>query len=166
MRLESYADVPLGTKGQQISKNVLMLRGYVESSGILKKVMSCLHRDHRFSPLLQTLQLVLTHLQLDLSMESPTLGFPWSQQAVYGHPDDFPMFKDRNKSKINIEFLLHTANFFKFHMTKKEAHTLYTLFHGLEDHQKPRAWDARLHKGPGVKKLGKHWKGSYGKLPS
>ena len=102
------------------------------------------------------------HWQLDLSLHSPVCGFPYSQQAVYAHPDDFPIFLDENYRKVNIEFLSHTANFFKYHIRNPQEQTLYHLFEQLEDHEKPRPWEARLFQGPGVKKLGKKWKGSYG----
>lgn len=60
---------------------------------------------------------------------------------------------------------MHTANFFKYHITLESENTLYTLFNELEDDQKPRAWEGQLQQGrgiPGVKRLGSHWKGSYG----
>ena len=53
-----------------------------------------LQEKSNINPLLQTLQLVLTHLQLNIPSlkASPALGFAYSQFAVYAHPDDFPMF--------------------------------------------------------------------------
>lgn len=93
-------------------------------------------------------------------------GFPHSQIAVYGHPEQYPLFLD-NGFQVNIDLLMHTANFFKYHMTREDENTLFTLFKELKDDQKPRAWDSQLQQGrgvPGVKKIGSHWKGSYGKF--
>lgn len=165
MLSESYANVPMGHKAKETSKNILALRNYVQRSNILDKVLSCLYRDPTFNPALKTLQAVLTHLQFDLSLRLPTLGFSYSQKAVYGHPNKFPMFRGQNYNKVNIDFIMHTANFFKYHMTMKDAQTLYEVYSELEDHEKPKAWSSRIHQGPGVEKLGKRWKGSYGELP-
>lgn len=163
---ESYAHLPLGYKATAASKNIIALREYVQSSNILDKVLSCLYRTPEFSPALKTLQLVLFHLQLDLSLGPATsvYGFPYSQKAVYGHPGKVPLFQGRNFNKVNIDFLMHTGNFFKYHLAEPQAQTLYELFSELEPHEQPQAWDSRVHQGPDVKELGKHWKGSYGKL--
>lgn len=117
------------------------------------------------NPLLQTLQLVLTHLQLNSPSVrgNPSLGFAYSQFAVYSHPDDFPMFSANSIWQISTNLLLHIANFFKHHLTEKGENTLYELFNQLKAHEKPKAWDSRLVQGGGAKTLGKHWKGTYGK---
>ena len=116
----------------------------------------------RVNPLLQTIQLVFTHFSMEYATECPSSAFPESQLAVYSHPDNYPIFLDASKSTINAEFLLHTANFFKYHMTRVDECTLYIPFVRLEWVEKPRGWQSSL--GQGMMKLGKSWKGSYGKL--
>lgn len=131
------------------------------------KLRFAYHKEQsNINPLLQTLQLVLTHLLLDISSvkASPVLGFAYSQFVVYSHPDVFPMFSTNGTWQISTELLLNIANFFKHHLTQ-EGETLYELFSQLKAHEKPKAWNSRLVQGGGVKKLGKHWKGTYGRSP-
>ena len=132
---------------------------------MLKMRSSSVEKKSNINPLLQTLQLVLTHLNLDISSvrASPVLGFANSQFLVYSHPDDFPMFSENGLWQISTNLLVHTANFFRHHLAEKGENTLYELFSELKAHEKPKAWDSRLVQGEGVKKLGKHWKGTYGK---
>lgn len=93
-------------------------------------------------------------------MDCPTYGFPASQQVAYSHPDAHPLFLDSCKKKVNIPFLLHISNFFKYHMTREEEATLFHHFRELEDYEKPKVWQGRLEQG--TRKLNKSWKGSYG----
>ena len=120
------------------------------------------------NPLLQTLRLVLTHLELSipLARASPALGFAYSQKACYTSPDMFPMCDTSDGTgtwRVSMELLLHIATFFKFHLTQKGESTLYEIFSELKTHEKPKAWNSRLEQGRGVKKLGTNWKGTYGK---
>ena len=136
----------------------------MQRSCMLRKVYHSLKEKTNMNPRLQTIQLVLTHLELQIpsGKASPTRGFAYSQCAVYAHPDDFPMFSTDGIWQISTNFLLHVVNFFKHHLTQKDEHTLYELFSELKAHEKPKAWSSRLVQGQGVKKLGKHWKGTYG----
>ena len=114
-----------------------------------------------------TLQLVFTHWQLDLSMRPLTYGFGYSKHAVYGSPEKYPLFLDVDCMNMNTMFLLHIVNFFKYHLTNEKEDTLFKAYSQLENGQMPRAWDGPLQQGrgiAGVKKLGRHWKGSYGEF--
>ena len=156
-------DLPPCAKAETLSNNLAALRRYVQQSNILSHVLSCLNRDDRtFNPALKTLQLTLTHLLLDPSLSLGTIGFEYSQKAVYEHPAKQPLFRGQNYSKVNIELIMHTVNFFKHHMMNPDAQTLYELYHELEDHERPQPWNSRLQQCPGVAKLGRYWKGSYG----
>ena len=163
--LESYANLPVGRKAVRLSNNIREIERFVRRSGILKKVFFYLEENSNMNPLLQTLQLVLTHLELNISSgkANPHLGFEFSQSAVYYHPDDLPMLNAAGTGQVSIKLLLHIANFFKHHLTQKDQGTLYELFSQLEPHEKPKAWNSKLVQGDGVQKLGKHWKGTYGK---
>ena len=136
----------------------------MQRSGFLRKAFFSLEENSNINPLLQTLQLVLTHLELDIgsAKANPPLGLAYSQFAVYCHPDDFPMFNFDFKWQVSINLLLHIANFWKHHMTRKDESTLYELFSQLQEHEKPKAWKSRLVQGDDVERLGKHWKGTYG----
>ena len=110
-------------------------------------------------PFLETIQLVLTHWSLDLSLSCPTFNFPSSQKQVYGHPDDFPLFLDAQMKRVNVEWLLHVVNFFKYHMVGKEEMSLYPSYVQLADEDLPKVWTEPLRQG--VRRLGSHWKGTY-----
>lgn len=96
-------------------------------------------------------------------MATPPLGFQDSQCAVYSHPRKVPLIGDVIFN-VNTQFLMHLVNFFRQHLTQASEHTLYELFRELGDHEKPRAWDSKLYNGPGVKKLGRYWKGTFGEF--
>lgn len=70
------------------------------------------------------------------------------------------MFLDKYMRRINIEYVLHIANFFKYHMVRSEEHTLYQDVWMLAEDQKPKIWEEKLEDG--TKPLGRYWKGSYG----
>ena len=107
------------------------------------------------------MQLALTHWSLDLSLNNLTFGFAESQSQVFGHPDKFPLFLNGEMDKVNVKYLLHIVNFFKYHMTKQEEASLYPYYSELTNELRPKAWTEPLHQG--VKELGSHWKGTYGK---
>ena len=65
--------------------------------------------------------------------------------------------------QISTNLLVHIANFFRHHLAEKGENTVYEIFSQLKAHEQPKAWNSRLVQGEGVKKLGKHWKGTYGK---
>lgn len=110
---------------------------------------------------MQTLQLVFTHWQVDQSLGFRTHSFEFSQQAVYSTAQKWPLFLDKFSTKVNVEYLLHIVNFFKHHMTGFNEQ-MFDIVSELEEDEKPGPWDRKLFQGPGVKKLGKYWKGAYG----
>lgn len=142
------------------SKNLEQLRSYIRRSNVLRCVLRT--RGRGSHGLLQTIQLLLLPWSLEFAPECPTLGFTKSQQVVYSHPERYPLFMDKYKTLVNITFLLHISNFFKYHMTQPQEATLFNPFHDLEDEEKPKMWQSHLEQG--TSKLGKSWKGSYGKL--
>lgn len=129
---------------------------------MLKMRYTSVKKKNDINPLLQTLQLVLTHLNLEIASvrPSPVLGFAKSQFLVYSHPEVYPMFS--NSWQISTNLLVHIVNFFRHHLVEK-GEDMYEIFSQLQEHEKPKAWDSRLVQGEGVKQLGKHWKGTYGK---
>ncbi len=107
-----------------------------------------------------TIQLLLTPWALDHEFAFQSYSFAYSQKAVYGHPNNYPMFLDKYRCLVNIEYLLHMANFFKYHMIRSEEHTLFQDVWALEEDEKPKIWTEKL--ADGTKQLGKYWMGSYG----
>lgn len=162
--LESYVDVPVGVKAKEPSNNLIQIRRFLQTTNFLDSVLSVVNRSRFTHPLLRTLQLIFTHWQLDASLQSRCCGFSYSQQAVYMHPDKASLFLDRQSREVNIEQLLHIANFFKSHFKADGEHTLLDSFNELKEHQRPGVWDRQLFQGPGVKRLSRKWRGSYGML--
>ncbi|KAL9101466.1 MAG: hypothetical protein Q9163_003281 [Psora crenata] len=162
--VESYANTSVKQRGKPTSNNLESLLHFVKASNLLENIVFGVHRSDHQSRFLQTIQLLLTHWQLDLSIRSRAQGFGYSQQIVYGHPAKVPMFFDR-KGTVNVEYLLHIVNFFKYHMKTETENTLYPLLCDLSICERPGAWDSQLSQVQGVKKLGSHWKGSYAYMP-
>ena len=121
-------------------------------------------RQGSVEPLLQVIQLMCTHWSLDLSLGYQTFDFDISQRMVYQHPDQCPMFLDQHMCTVNINYLLHVMNFFKYHCTRSDEWTLRDVFEALERPQRPQAWNTQLRQGP--TSLGSEWLGSYAYLHS
>ena len=91
-----------------------------------------------------------------------SFGFPDSQVAVYSTRDQNPIFIGCNGLDVNMEFMLHNLNFWKYHMVRETENTLFYAFDELGDCDRPRWWSSQLQNEPASRKnLGKHWKGSY-----
>ena len=114
----------------------------------------------RVNPFYHAVQLVLTHLSLDLSIGLPARNFEVSQKAAYEHAQDAAIVNGGRHLTVNVEWLLHVSNFFKYHATCKDEATLFPIYEDLDDCDKPKAWVGRLKDGTDL--IGKYWKGSYG----
>ena len=113
----------------------------------------------------KTIQVVLTHFQLDLALAPRTIGFQDSQTVVYSHPNRNRLFRGKSFNQVNIDMLMHVVNFFKFHLTSPTASTLFQHFSLLNNDEAPAAWNTKLDPGSRVKTLGKRWLGCCGKNP-
>ena len=157
---ESFARTTTTTPYKD-SKNLIQLRRFVQSSNILDNILYDTTTGSYGARLMQTLQVVFTHWQLDICIRSEIRGFALSQHIVYTRPDEMLLFIDK-KWTLNLTYLLHVANFFKYHMKSDHEDTLSHLMLDLEDSEKPAAWDQELKTGPQVKPLGASWMGSFG----
>ena len=158
MRVESFATT---SRKKRDSNNLKELYRFVQSSNLLDSLLIGVHKSQEESRLMQTIQVVLTHLQLDLHIRSPSQGFGLSQQAIYCLPSKMPLFLDK-KGTVNMEFMLHIVNFFKYHMTCETENTLYPLLCDLMKHERPRAWEGPIKNDAVPKMPGLQWRGSYG----
>lgn len=161
--LESFARTTSTSVPDKTSKNLVQLRRFVQSSNILDNVSYDTFASYG-ARLMQTLQLVFTHWQLDTSIRSDIRGFALSQHTVYTRPDEMFLFIDK-KWTLNLSYLLHVANFFKYHMKSDHEDTLNHLILDLANSEKPAAWDQKLTTGPQVAPLGASWMGSFGSFP-
>lgn len=159
---ESFAGAS-GRKGR--SKNIDQLRYFAKSSSFLDEIIVGVERTNQEGRAFQAIQLILSHLQLDLSFKRDVKGFGEAQRVVYSHPRKAILFLDK-KGTINIEHFLHVVNFFKHHMKTETENTLYPLLCDLDEDERPSAWERPLTSSGSIEMLGRNWKGSYGMAPS
>ena len=120
-------------------------------------------RTHLKSRLFSAIQLCFAHWSFDLQLLPPTYGFPYSQFFVYSAAMRMPIFIGNPPlENINLEFILHIMNFFKYHMTQKSENTLFDAYSALSQAEQPGTW--RFKPREGCYKIGQHWKGTYGQF--
>jgi hypothetical protein len=88
--------------------------------------------------------------------------FDISQHQVYSAPSCQPIFLDKWKQSINIRWLLHVVNFFKYHFKADGEGLLAHEYTDLDPDQYPQPWVGNIQ--PGTQELGTHWKGAYSKI--
>ena len=94
---------------------------------------------------------------------SKVSNFDISQDYVYGTMAKRPLFKGKFKLDIDLELLLHTVNFFKFHLKAGGGEGLLCYqYEDLKKDELPQTWLGNIKAGTQV--LGSHWKGTYGNL--
>ncbi|KAI9814490.1 MAG: hypothetical protein M1832_005896 [Thelocarpon impressellum] len=152
-----------------VGNNLRQLRRLVDRSPTFIKDLAVTTETTaatRLYPLFPTVQLALTHLALDLTLGFSTRNFETSQRAAYQHRRFAPLLLDTEEGALNVDWLLHVVNFFRYHLTCKEEDTLYPLYRELAGGERPQGWEGKLkdpfRDGEGLGMLGTHWKGSYG----
>lgn len=120
------------------------------------------YTDARATDLLTTIQVLCAPMLLSFEphISNHNFNFPDSQTAVYATASQWPIFNGAHGLDINMSFILHNINFWKYHMLQKHEQTLFRPFHELDADERPRWWSTQLKQG-GQQQLGKHWKGSY-----
>lgn len=111
--------------------------------------------------LVQVIQLCLTWLTLQLDHQAKLCHFDLSQDMAYAHPSKQPIFFGAWKQRVNVQWLLATANFFKLHMKEHGEGLLSTDFWSLDPHEVPQPWLGKLNNE--TETLGTQWKGAYSK---
>lgn len=97
---------------------------------------------------------------LDINSELTILGFEASQRAAYLFK---PLFKGYHGLNIDMEWVLHQLNFWRYHMVRPEEITLFSAYSQFEESEYPRYWQNLL-KNETTPAIGRFWKGSYGFL--
>ena len=85
--------------------------------------------------------------------------FDDSQRMVYTSMRKVPLFYGEGKFLVNLDWVLHCMNFFRHHMMKEEAQSLYERIATLDKAEKPSAWREPLQDG--CYPLSRYWKGTY-----
>jgi hypothetical protein len=111
------------------------------------------------------IQLCFLHLLFHpgMFMQKPA-RFHASQDVAYQCRRDMPLFKGKNNDILNVEWLLHIANFFKFHLKTPDGEGILThRYVELEEKDLPKPWAGKIAKGMTTQKLGSEWKGAFSK---
>ncbi|KFY51008.1 hypothetical protein V496_09025 [Pseudogymnoascus sp. VKM F-4515 (FW-2607)] len=83
-----------------------------------------------------------------------------SQEQVYTCLTKEPLFLGKNKYQINMPWLLHAVNFFKFHFKTPDGEGILAhMYQQLDKDELPKAWTGKVRSG--TQKLGPHWKGAF-----
>ncbi|KAJ4296664.1 hypothetical protein N0V90_006712 [Kalmusia sp. IMI 367209] len=82
-----------------------------------------------------------------------------SQKAVYAATNTAPLYIGPKKNCLNMEWMLHCLNFFRYHMMTPDASSLYDTMKGMDVSQKPSPWRGPLQTGSYP--LSRWWKGTY-----
>ncbi|CZT48204.1 uncharacterized protein RSE6_08870 [Rhynchosporium secalis] len=108
--------------------------------------------------LIYVIQLILTPFSLDPNLCNGKVGhFDISQYQAYATAKVQPAFTGLFKQSVNIRWLLHIVNFFKFHLKSGGEGLLAHEYDRLEPDQFPQFWKGHI-KG-GTQPLARHWKG-------
>jgi hypothetical protein len=91
-------------------------------------------------------------------------AFDEAQHAVYQSALVAPLFPGTALTVVNLEWMLHTMNFFRHHMMNEDAQTLFNKIEELDVAQKPSPWREPLPQG--AYPLSKYWRGTYSFLES
>ena len=87
-------------------------------------------------------------------------SFDDSQKAAYESVMSEPIFKN-GWNDVQVNFLLHVVNFFKYHLTQAAVLTAHPAYSDLPEASRPQSFDGPLSNGDC--KLGKTWMGTFGK---
>ncbi|KAH6678571.1 hypothetical protein B0J14DRAFT_688649 [Halenospora varia] len=109
--------------------------------------------------LIFVIQLILTPISLHPHFCNAKVShFDLSQYQVYTTTKSQPLFVGRFKQDINVRWLLHTVNFFKFHLKAGVGEGILSdAYNNLDPHQYPQPWVGPIRSGTHI--LGKNWKG-------
>ena len=156
--LQSYNGI---TGVVERSKNISTLYDFCRRSELLDHVLE--PRLTRKTNLLMAVQILLAHLSFDLTLKTRAFGFLESQIAVYAPPRIKPIFVGRDRTEVNLEWVLNALNFFKYYLTSPTA-ALEHEYKSLENWEKVQCWKRPLKDG--ATPLGKEWRGAYAYLDS
>ncbi|KAK4507465.1 hypothetical protein PRZ48_001200 [Zasmidium cellare] len=110
-------------------------------------------------PLLQTLQVVLTPQLMRLDSELMHWRFPDSQMQAYNFRK---IWKKSGGLALDMEFVLHQVNFWRYHMLRENESALCAAYCDLDASEYPRLWEKKLSNDPQAPTMpGRFWKGSY-----
>lgn len=164
--LDSFrGQLVLDKDGNSQCPNLVALRDFIMHSRFLLNRKLPTHaktaENAKFEPTLAAIRIMCTQLVfgMDNVGNRDVFGIEESQKAVYASTHDAPIFGGSQKNYINMVWLLHCFNFFRYYMATPEASMLFDNLFDLGPSQQPRSWDTPLQTGSYP--LGNCWKGTY-----
>ncbi|KAF2804877.1 uncharacterized protein BDZ99DRAFT_543772, partial [Mytilinidion resinicola] len=156
--------------GRRTCRNLDELSRFIESSSSLSRInrVSPTGRgdvtDDTYNWTLAAIQLMYSHVLFDTNrLWNHVFAFEHSQKMVYASAVMQPMFTGMDRNYINMEYILHIMNFFRYHMMRDgESHALYEAYKELSALEKPSAWDRKLKQHDDH--IGDDWRGTYAYL--
>ncbi|PBP22045.1 hypothetical protein BUE80_DR007040 [Diplocarpon rosae] len=110
--------------------------------------------------LIYVVQLCLTPFSLHHDFCNRNVNhFDVSQYYAYSRPCSQPICTGFFKQDVNVRWLLHVVNFFKYHFKSEGEGLIAHDYKELEVDQLPQFWVGNI-KG-GTQPLARHWKGAY-----
>ncbi|KAF4306625.1 hypothetical protein GTA08_BOTSDO05150 [Botryosphaeria dothidea] len=156
---------------QLTCNNIEALKEFIHRSDIIENLFRPRPRKSKRASVAEIVEPQYSHLLAAIQLmfapsilrfKGATYGFEDSQRWAYATIRAGPIFGGFNKLEVNMVWVLHVLNFFKYHICKREENTLYEPFKRLIRAEKPDFWNSSLHNGPAD--LGVHWKGTYAYL--
>ncbi|KAF2842548.1 hypothetical protein M501DRAFT_927009 [Patellaria atrata CBS 101060] len=151
--------------------NLECLHRFVYNTDIIQNILrpikqnNSVHPIHNIHPGLAAVQVALSHFTLDLALNPTVFSFDDSQKMAYECAKRAPIFTDVNKTHINMSWVLHMMNFFRWHIMRETEATLYYPYHdSLHELEKAKGWTMNPAKRVNAQQLGKYWKGTYAYL--
>ncbi|KAK3204076.1 hypothetical protein GRF29_106g1594149 [Pseudopithomyces chartarum] len=162
---ESFANGThlLDDDGQLQCLNMIRLKEFVMNSKLFLnggKRPPLLGPNETHDASLSAVRIMLSHFLLDGPRRPGTwFALDDAQKAVYAATNSAPIFTGPNRDVVNMEWILHCMNFFKFYMTSPDE----KLFDLLEDDfgpsKRPTPWCEPLKSG--TYPLTTRWYGTY-----
>ncbi len=116
----------------------------------------------KISTSIQIAQILVSSLSLDpYLLPQDVWQFGATQKLVYQSPAAAPIFKGVNNEQVNVLWVLHVINFFRYHCLRPVESTLHRPYATLEASQRPVFWKHPID-NDAKPFLGKVWKGTYG----
>lgn len=159
---ESFAGAQPGDRRNCL--NMLRLKEFVLESRLLlggrRPPPPKPHEHAAINVSLGAVRLMATHFLFDRAFQ-PEIWFAIddAQRAVYAATNEAPLYLGPKKDILNVQWVLHCLNFFRYYMTVPEASDLHEAIQELDKSQRPSPWDGPLKSGTYA--LGNHWKGTY-----
>lgn len=145
--------------------NLAVLTKFCQNENILRSVFDSRNASKRLTigsagkcePLLQALQTILSPLTFS-DVGGDVWCFPASQRIVYSPATEQPIFQGCYGSTVNMEWVLHQINFWKYHFTKDTDSGLFTSISELDHAETPQLWSSKLSQVD-TPSFGSKWKG-------